>query len=234
MPKVSDEYFENKKNEIVDAAFRVCSKKPITSVVMKDIIDETGFSHGLIYKYYKDLDEVLRDLVIKINLQNKLDEKLDAIIESNESKISRWKSVIREICGMLSQQMIDSGTDVIKISLYSDMLAMSEPERVSRIAKKLDVDTQSPLLYLAQVMEQYLKKILSVKKLRPVKTVDQIIQFIIISYHGIQTGFVLSECYGANHLKNKYKPKEMFDCLADSIIAMMGGKMKEVSEWLKK
>ena len=43
MPKVSDEYFENKKNEIVDAAFRVCSKKPITSVVMKDIIDETGF-----------------------------------------------------------------------------------------------------------------------------------------------------------------------------------------------
>ena len=194
MPKVSDEYFENKKNEIVDAAFRVCSKKPITSVVMKDIIDETGFSHGLIYKYYKDLDEVLRDLVIKINLQNKLDEKLDAIIESNESKISKWKSVIREICGMLSQQMIDSGTDVIKISLYSDMLAMSEPERVSRITKNLDVDTQSPLLYLAQVMEQYLKKILSVKKLRPVKTVDQIIQFIIISYHGIQTGFVLSEC----------------------------------------
>ena len=73
---------------------------------MKDIIDETGFSHGLIYKYYKDLDEVLRDLVIKINLQNKLDEKLDAIIESNESKISRWKSVIREICGMLSQHVV--------------------------------------------------------------------------------------------------------------------------------
>lgn len=32
MPKVSDEYFEQKRNEIVDAAYRVCMRKPITSV----------------------------------------------------------------------------------------------------------------------------------------------------------------------------------------------------------
>ena len=73
MPRVSEEYFENKRKEILDAAYRVCVRKPITSVVMKDIIDETGFSHGVIYKYYKDLDEVLTDLVIRINSENRID-----------------------------------------------------------------------------------------------------------------------------------------------------------------
>ena len=65
MPKVSDEYFEQKRKEIVDAAYRVCMKKPITSVEMKDIIAETGFSHGVIYRYYSELDEVLQDLMIR-------------------------------------------------------------------------------------------------------------------------------------------------------------------------
>ena len=65
MPKVSEEYYKNKRKEIVDAAYRVCTRKPITSVEMKDIIEETGFSHGVIYRYYKDLDEVLKDLLNK-------------------------------------------------------------------------------------------------------------------------------------------------------------------------
>ena len=67
MPKVSEEYYEKKRREIIDAAYRVCVRKPISSVEMKDIIAETGFSHGAIYRYYKDLDEVLHDLVITVN-----------------------------------------------------------------------------------------------------------------------------------------------------------------------
>ena len=80
MPKVSEEYYKNKRREIVDAAYRVCTRKPITSVEMKDIIEETGFSHGVIYRYYKDLDEVLKDLVITINSENKIDDRLDEIL----------------------------------------------------------------------------------------------------------------------------------------------------------
>ena len=55
MPKVSEEYYKQKRREIIDAAYRVCARKPITSIDMKDIIAETGFSHGVIYRYYKDL-----------------------------------------------------------------------------------------------------------------------------------------------------------------------------------
>lgn len=224
MPRVNEEYLENKRKEIIDAAYRVCTRKPITSVVMKDIIAETGFSHGLIYKYYRDFDDLLRDLVIRINQQNKIDDRLDAIINKADSGYDDWKSTIQQICDMLSEQMLETGTDIIKISLYSDMLALSEPERVSRIAKKIDKDAQSPLFYLVKVLEEYMEKIIREKSLKPVKTVDEIIQFIIISYHGIQTGYALSASYDALHLKDKYQPKQMFSCLAQSIISMLGGK----------
>ena len=76
MPKVTEEYYEKKKQEIIDAAYRVCARKPISSVEMKDVIDETGFSHGVVYRYYENLDDVLRDLVIRINRENTISGEL--------------------------------------------------------------------------------------------------------------------------------------------------------------
>jgi AcrR family transcriptional regulator len=221
MPRVNEEYFENKRKEIVEAAYRVCTRKPITSVVMKDVIAETGFSHGVIYKYYNDLDEVLRDLVIKINSQHRFDERLDSIL--GQAEPDKWKSIIREVCAMLSKHMLEAGTDVLKISLYSDTLAMSEPERGKRIAKNLGKEAQSPLLYLVQALGEYLEKIIGEEKLEPVKPLEEILQFLILTYHGIQTGYVLSGCYDKGSLCGEYQPEKMFSCLAESIIFMMGG-----------
>lgn len=46
MPKVKDEYLENKRNQILDAAFAVCKRKPVYDVAMTDIVTETGMSQG--------------------------------------------------------------------------------------------------------------------------------------------------------------------------------------------
>lgn len=221
MPRVSADYYEKKRKEIIAAAYRVCVRKPITSVVMKDVIDETGFSHGVVYKYYKDLDDVLCDLVVTINSENKMDEKLDAILLDANKK--EWQEVIREICNMLSEHMKTTKMDVLKISLYSDMLAMSDPDRVSRIADRIGEDNQSPLLIVVTSMYGYLLRLIHDKKLQPLKSVDEIIEFMIASYHGIQTGYVLSASYDANQLRGKYDPGKMFSCLAESIILMIGG-----------
>ncbi|MCR5153458.1 MAG: TetR/AcrR family transcriptional regulator [Lachnospiraceae bacterium] len=80
MPRVTEEYYEMKKKEIIDAAYRVCLKKPITSIEMKDVIAEAGFSHGVIYRYYKYLDEILSDMVIRINTDNRVDKMVEKIL----------------------------------------------------------------------------------------------------------------------------------------------------------
>ena len=223
MPKVSEEYYEKKRKEIIDAAYRVCVRKPITSVEMKDIIAETGFSHGVIYRYYKDLDEVLKDLVITINANNKIDEKLDAILK--KAKPKQWEKAIRAICRMLADQMKEVGTDLLKVSIYSDMMAMSDPERAMNIAQRLGNDEQSPLLYATEATGRFLTEIIKKNKLKPVSSVDEILQFMIVTYHGVQTGYVLTECFKVPHVEGKYKPEDMFDQLARSVILMLGGKV---------
>ena len=222
MPRVSADYYENKKKEIIEAAYRVCARKPVTSVVMKDVIAETGFSHGVVYKYYKDLDEVLCDLVITINSKNKLGDKLEVILSKAKSK--DWQEVIREICNLMAEQLKTTDRDVLKISLYSDMLAVSDPERVKRIAERIGEDNQSPLLEVVTAMYGFLTNLIQDKKLKPIKSVDEIIEFLIATYQGIQTGYVLSGSYDADELGGKYDPCKMFSCMAESIILMMGGR----------
>ena len=224
MPKVSEEYYEKKRREIIDAAYRVCARKPITSIDMKDIIAETGFSHGVIYRYYKDLDEVFKDLVITINSENKIDDRLDEILAKSDMK--NWEQTIYDICGMLADYMREVGTDMLKVSVYGDMLAMSDPERAMRISSRLGNDEQSPLLYATEVMTEFLTRVVKENKLKPSTTVDEIIQFFIVNYHGIQSGYVLTESFKAPHIEGKYKLDDMYRNLATAVVLMLGGKAK--------
>jgi len=225
MPKVSEEYYEKKRREIIDAAYRVCVRKPITSIEMKDIIAETGFSHGVIYRYYKDLDEVFKDLIITINSENRIDGRLEEILA--RSDIKDWEKTIYEICAMLAAYMREVGTDMLKVSIYGDMLAMSDPERAMRISARLGKDELSPLLYATQVMTEFLTRIVTENKLKPATTVDEIMQFFIVNYNGIQSGFVLSECFKAEHIEGKYKPEDLYRNLAASVVLMLGGKVQK-------
>lgn len=222
MPKVSEEYFENKRKEIINAAYKVCASKPITSVEMKDIIAQTGFSHGVIYRYYKDLDEIFKDLIITINSENRIDDRLNEIIA--KSDIKHWEKTVYEICGMLADYMKEVGTEMLKVSIYGDMLAMTDPERAMRISSRLGKDELSPLLYATETMTEFLTKVVKVNKLNPASSVDEIIQFFIINYHGIESGYVLSECFKAEHIEGKYKPDDMYRNLATAVVLMLGGK----------
>ena len=105
-----------------------------------------------------------------------------------------------------------------------DLLAMSDPERALRIAERLGKEDQSPLVYLVTTLTKYLKKVIKANDLKPSRSVDEMMQFVIVTYQGIQSGFVLAECFKTPQLNNKYKPKKMFSCLAESLICMMEGK----------
>ena len=222
MPRVSEEYYEKKRREIIDAAYRVCARKPITSIEMKDIIAETGFSHGVIYRYYKDLDEVFKDLIITINSENRIDDRLAKILDKSDMK--NWEKTIYEICAMLASFMREVGTDMLKVSIYGDMLAMSDPERAMRISARLGKDELSPLLYASQVMAEFLTRVVKENKLKPVAPVDEIMQFFIVNYNGIQSGYVLTECFKAEQIEGKYQPEDLYRNLATSVVLMMGGK----------
>ena len=220
MPRVSDEYLKQKRREIVDAAYRVCVRKPITSIEMKDVINETGFSHGVVYRYYKDLDEVLTDMVATINSEHRIDDRVDKILKEAKN----YDKAIHKVCEMLADYMKEVGVDLMRVSIYCDVLAMSEPERVMKVAEKMQSEAQSPLAYLVVALSKYMADEVKENGLKPVKTIDEIMQFFVASLEGIQMRFVLTESLKIEGIEGRYQTGDMFACLADSVVLMMEGR----------
>ena len=118
--------------------------------------------------------------------------------------------------------------------IVGDMLAMTDPYRAMSISSRLGKDEQSPLLYAVEAMTRFLRKVILYNKLNPAVSVDEIIQFFILHYYGIQSGYVLSECYKSEHIEGKYKLDDMYRNLATSIVLMLEDEKKNNnSDFLK-
>lgn len=85
MPKVTDEYIEGKRNLILECTKEILKEKPLYQITMRDIIKKAGFSQGMIYRYYTNIDEIYLDLINQITLCDPLEQKIDALIGIDRS-----------------------------------------------------------------------------------------------------------------------------------------------------
>ena len=81
MPKVTQEYIEEKKNSIMDCTKKLIKDIPLYQLTMRDIIKQIGFSQGLIYRYYEGLDEIFVDLMNRETRDVELVGHIDSILE---------------------------------------------------------------------------------------------------------------------------------------------------------
>ena len=84
MPKVQDEYLQDKREQILDAAYRICMQKPVYSITMRDIITEIGWSQGTIYRYFKNVHSILFELINRQTAHLKIKEEVDVILSLPE------------------------------------------------------------------------------------------------------------------------------------------------------
>lgn len=216
MPKVSEEYFEKKRREIIDAAYQVCLEKPLPEIVLQDITDKAGFSHGLIYKYYKNIDEILYELFARINSEVDIEAEWKKVLDST----NEWKEVIRKSCNLMKETLTSMELEKLKISVYANAMSVSNPERTLGIISKMDNYGRSPLYDLVAFLRQYLTDVIQEESLHPTEPLDAILQFMFISVSGFQIRYTISECYQSN---GGLDPDEIFSCLAASLISMIGG-----------
>ncbi len=224
MPKVSEEYIENKKRFIVDCAYKVCLKKPVEMVTMMDVIEQTGLSQGGIYRFYKDLDEILADMITDMRKDYNFIDKIDEALNSNGSDAS-FEKTVHAICDILSDIMEKHLLDIQKINFDLTVLAINEPDRAEKIIGQ--TRGRSNFEYLGSVILPLLAKACDQKDLTPVRRPDDIIRFISAAYAGIELDCILSACYGKAPKNTKCEPRPMFDTLASTIILLFGGKENE-------
>ena len=62
MPKVSDDYLQARRNEIIDAAAAAIARRGIQGATLGVIRDEAGVSSGALYHYFRSKEDIITAL----------------------------------------------------------------------------------------------------------------------------------------------------------------------------
>lgn len=220
MPKVTEEYIQNKKNKIIAAAYTQCLKQTVSTVTMQDIINETGLSQGGIYRFYKDIDEIFSDMILYLRQKESIKEKLDAILaQENELPPSE---ITNRIFDMLADFMKRELMGIEKIDFELSVLAMNNPARVDKILR--NIPGTGNMEYLTMRTMDYFVKQAASGRIHPRVSVEELLSFISSAYTGIQTNCIVNNCY--KHEKNPltafYQPEVQLKTLARTVNYLLG------------
>ena len=219
MPKVKNEYLENKRNQILDAAFAVCKRKPAYDITMTDIVSETGMSQGGVYKYFNNIDLVLAALIDKANLQGNYIEQIDEIMKSGNTP----DAILYDLFLVSKQYFSDMLISYNKILFELSTFFAYNPERNERINK--NVTTSSTFGYLIQCASEIIIKGAQNGYFMPVMPIEDIMAFIIASFDGIIRDVTLSKCYAGNSMSESgvdFNEKNLIHCLYSSTMSLLG------------
>lgn len=219
MPKVKEEYLENRKNEILDAAFAVCNRKPAYDVTMMDIVSETGMSQGGVYKYFNNIDLVLAALIDRANSQGSYIEQIDEIRKSGNSP----EAILQDLFLISEQYFSEMLISYNKILFELSTLFVYSPDRSKRINKH--VTTSSTFGYLMKCASETIITGTEKGYFTPVMPVEDILAFIVASFDGIIRDVTLSGCYPGKTvtpLGVAFNGTKLIPCLYSSVIVLLG------------
>lgn len=224
MPKVKNEYLENKKNKILDAAFAVCKRKPAYDITMTDIVSETGMSQGGVYKYFNNIDLVLAALIDKANTQGNYIEQIDEIMESGNS----LDVILHNLFLVSEQYFSDMLISYNKVLFELSTFFAYNPERNERINK--NVTTSSTFGYLTQCVSKIIIMGAESGHFMPVMPIEDILAFIIASFDGIIRDVTLSKCYLEKSIPKSsvaFNEKRLIHCLYISTMSLLGKNLND-------
>lgn len=129
MPKVSDEYTRNKRNAILDAANRLRAGKPLHKINMKDVVRETGFSQGGVYRYFANIEEIW----LELSRRYERDIAFRAFFEALYAQPLPPQEATRRILEFLGtevRQALESG--YAKLAFEFNSMYISQPELIDK------------------------------------------------------------------------------------------------------
>lgn len=238
MARVSDDYYEYKKAKIIDAALEMCRKKTVSSVSMQDIIDESGLSQGGIYRYYKNIDEILTDLLSRIRREQvSSTERLTQAIgrQTEQGRELRQQPLtkdniahrrrlivetIREMHAIWAEEMEKFLYPHKKIQLEFTVLADNFPDR----ARAIFSNAQPEAVIDGRIVEELTTEI-KAGVITPRIPLEDFLEYNAAVYEGIIKRAISSCCYhrnaNADH-EYKYDFKKAYDTFARSSVFFLG------------
>lgn len=218
MPKVSKEYIQNKKNMIVRTAYDLCLQKTVSTVTMQDIIDAAHLSQGGIYRFYKDIDEILRDMLIDNRQRVTIKPQVDDILANAET--ADTKIILHQIFDLLADFMTNELMGVVKINFELSVLSMNSPRRVEKILG--EIEGTGNFEYLFMRTSKYLQQLIFNGGLTPKVSTEQLLTYLTTSYNGIEMSCIINHCYKKLPLMEWYTPKTQLKTLETTLYYLLG------------
>ena len=189
MPKVSEAYLVEKKNEILDAAFEVCKRKPAYEVTMSDIVAETGLSQGGVYKYFNSIYQVYAALIDRANQagdQIQQDDGGMLLDIAPEEKLGQLFKISEQF---FSDMLLSYNKILFELSTY----CIQNPEIDKKIKSETKVTPVFP--YLANRAAELIIMQVQAGYFKPVIPVEDVLAFMVSSFDGIIRDVTLNKCY---------------------------------------
>lgn len=218
MPKVTAAYIESKKNMIVCAAYDLCLKKTVSTVTMQDIIDATGLSQGGIYRFYKDIDEIFRDMLIYNRKRVTIKPQLDGIFADTESE--DIKRVLHKIFDLLADFMTSELMGIVKINFELSVLSMNAPLRVEKILG--EIEGTGNFEYLFMRVSQYLEQCIISGAVIPRISLEELLTYLSTTYNGIEMSCIINHCYKKLPMMEWYVPRTQLRTLETTLFYLLG------------
>lgn len=218
MPKVSEEYIKNKKTMIVRTAYDLCLQKTVSTVTMQDIINATGLSQGGIYRFYRDIDEIFRDMLIDNRQRVTIKTQVDAIYADAETEDP--KVILHKIFDLLVDFMTNELMGIVKINFELSVLSMNAPLRVEKILG--DIEGTGNFEYLFLRTTQYLQTNISNGRFTPKVCLEELLTYLTTSYNGIEMSCIINHCYKKLPLMEWYIPKTQLKTLETTLYYLLG------------
>ena len=186
-------------------------------VTMTDIINETGMAQGGIYRYFEDIDDIFRAMILDMRESYSITDETDRIFSNAENMTVG--QITDMICDMLADRMEEQLMDIQKINFDLSVLAINEPERTAKILG--NIKSEGNLEHLTNLTGQMLGKAAAEGKFRPLVPVEDIVRFIAASYSGIQMNCIIGACYQSSPM-GECRPRPLFNTLAQTIKLLLG------------
>ena len=217
MPKVSEEYLIEKRNEILDAAFEVCMRKPAYEVTMSDVVAETGLSQGGVYKYFNNIYSVFSALIDRANLAGNQIEQIDKVMLKNIKPEKKLKELFKISESFFSGMLISYNKILFELSTY----CIQNPE----IDQKINAETKAvPVFpYLANRAAGLIVSQVKAGYFKPVIPVEDVLSFMVSSFDGIIRDVTLNKCYNiSSDNMTELDERKLISSLYLSVLKLLG------------
>ncbi len=226
MPKVNPDYLDHKKEQILSATISVCKRKPLYQITMKDIIRETGLSQGGIYRYYKNIDEILVEVINK----NTLDDNNIQLINNLVKNVNTSQAAITSLFYFLGEYINNNVTTLGKLHFEIIALIAYEPNRINTISKEnIHVNITQ---HFTNCLFEVIRRGIASDEFKPILPLNDILTFISTSIDGIVMNCIFHKCYALPEPEYGFDVSRLIATLEKSLLQLLSSdttnKNKEV------